>query len=100
MRCFGPKILFYAIWNKGFLDHAHLTDGMQWQKKSKKHTVAYGEHFLEVCSSTIFAAACSHLLNKCVEVLESLMQIREPTSSTFSSSLICYLIYLILVSAF
>ena len=31
------QILFYAIWNKGFLDHAHLTDGMQWQKKSKKH---------------------------------------------------------------
>ena len=25
MRYFGPKILFYAIWNKGFLDHAHLT---------------------------------------------------------------------------
>ena len=34
--------------------------------------MAYGEHFLEVCSSTIFAAACSHLLNKCVEVLESI----------------------------
>ena len=32
-----PQILFYAIWNKGFLDHVHLTDGMQWQKKSKKH---------------------------------------------------------------
>ena len=37
MRYFGPQVLFYAIWNKGFLDHAHLTDGMQWQKKSKKH---------------------------------------------------------------
>ena len=55
--------------------------------------VEYGKHFLEVCSSTIFAAACWHLLNKCVEVFESLMQIREPTSSAFSSSLICYLIY-------
>ena len=37
MRYFGPQILFYAIWNKGFVDHTHLTDGMQWQKKSKKH---------------------------------------------------------------
>ena len=36
MRCFGPQISFYAIWNKGFLDHAYLTDGMQWLK-SKKH---------------------------------------------------------------
>ena len=34
-RYFGPQILFYAIWNKGFWDHADLTDGMQWQKKSK-----------------------------------------------------------------
>ena len=34
---FGPQILFYAIWDKGFLDHAHLIDGMQWQKKLKKH---------------------------------------------------------------
>ena len=41
MRHFGLQILFYAIWSKGFLDHAHLTDGMQWQKKSKKHTYMY-----------------------------------------------------------
>ena len=41
MRYFGPQILFYAIWNKGFLDHAHLTDGMQWQKKSKKIDAFY-----------------------------------------------------------
>ena len=37
MRYFGPQVLFYAIWNKGFWDHAHLTDGMQRQKKSKMH---------------------------------------------------------------
>ena len=41
MRNFGPQTLFYAIWNKGFLDYAHLTDGMQWQKKSKKHIYIY-----------------------------------------------------------
>ena len=41
MRYFGPQILFYAIWNKGFLDYAHLTDGMQWQKKSKKDIDAF-----------------------------------------------------------
>ena len=41
MRYFGPQILFYAIWNEGFLDHAHLTDGMQWQKKFKKHVYTY-----------------------------------------------------------
>ena len=35
-----PTGLFYAIWNKGFVDHAHLTDGMQWQK-SKKHIYRY-----------------------------------------------------------
>ena len=63
--------------------------------------VAYGEHFLEVCSSTIFAAACGlDLLNKCVDVLESLMRLCEPTSSFFSGCLICYLIYLTLVLAF
>ena len=45
MGYFGPQILFYAIWNKGFLDHAHLTDGMQWQKKSKKHI------YIAQCSS-------------------------------------------------
>ena len=65
-----------------------------------RQSVAYGEHFSKVCSSTIFAAACSHLLNKCVKVLKSLMRLREPTSSAFSSSLNCYLINLILVSAF
>ena len=26
---------------KGFWDHAHLTDGMQWQKKFKKHIHVY-----------------------------------------------------------
>ena len=61
----------------------------------KSASVTYGEHFLKVCSSTIIAAVCRHLLNKCVKALESLMRIREPTSSAFSSSLICYLIYLI-----
>ena len=30
MRYCGLQILFYAIWNKGFWDHAHLNDGMQW----------------------------------------------------------------------
>ena len=38
MRYFGPQVLFCTIWNKGFWDLAHLTDGMQRQKKSKKHT--------------------------------------------------------------
>ena len=41
MRYFSSQILFCAIWNKGFLDHAHLTDGMQWQKKSKEHVYNY-----------------------------------------------------------
>ena len=45
MRYFGPQILIYAIRNKGFLDHAHLTDGMQWQKKSKKHNYIYIDAF-------------------------------------------------------
>ena len=45
MRYFGPQILFYAVWTKGFLDHAHLTDGMQWQKKSKKHICVYIDAF-------------------------------------------------------
>ena len=36
MRYFGPQILFYAIWNKGVLNLAHLTDNMQRQKKSKE----------------------------------------------------------------
>ena len=35
----GLQILFYAIWNKGFLDHAHLTDGMQWQKKMYVYSI-------------------------------------------------------------
>ena len=38
-------MLFYVIWNKGFLDHTHLTDGMQWQKKSKKHIYIYIDAF-------------------------------------------------------
>ena len=51
MRYFGPQILFYAIWNKGFLDHAHLTDGMQWQK-SKKHIYIDAFYILDVfCES-------------------------------------------------
>ena len=41
MRYFGPHILFYAIWNKGLWDHTYLTDGMQWQKKSKKNIYIY-----------------------------------------------------------
>ena len=41
MRYLGPQVLFYAIWNKAFGDHAHLTDRMQWQKKSKKHIYIY-----------------------------------------------------------
>ena len=48
MRYFGPQILFYAIWNKGFLDHAHLTDGMQRQKKSKKHIYIDAFYTLDV----------------------------------------------------
>ena len=54
MRYFGLQVLFYAIWNKGFWDPAHLTDGVQKQKKSKKHIDAF--YILEVfceneCSS-------------------------------------------------
>ena len=41
IRYFGPQILFNGIWNKGFLDHAHLTVGMQWQKKSTKYIYIY-----------------------------------------------------------
>ena len=52
MRYFGPQVLFYAIWNKGFWDHAHLTDGMQWQKKSKKHIYIDAFYILDVlCES-------------------------------------------------
>ena len=53
MRYFGPQILIYAIWNKGFWDHAHLTDGMQWQK-SKKHILM---HFIFWISSVRVNAA-------------------------------------------
>ena len=52
MRYFSPQVLFYAIWNKGFWDHAHLTDGMQWQKKSTKHIYIDAFYFLGVfCES-------------------------------------------------
>ena len=66
MRYFGPQILFYAIWNKGFLDHAHLTDGMQWQKKSKKHIYIYIlMHFiLWMCSVIVNAALDSQRLER------------------------------------
>ena len=59
MRYFGPQILFYAIWNKGFLDHAHLTDGMQWQKKSKKH-ILYIEYIDAFYTLNVFCKSeCS-----------------------------------------
>ena len=67
MRYFGPQILFYAIWNKGFLDHAHLADGMQWQKKSKKHIhIQYIlMHFiLWMCSVRVNAALDSQRLER------------------------------------
>ena len=47
MRYFHPQILFHAIWNKGFLDHAHLTDGMQWQKTPKKYIYIFYLNKLE-----------------------------------------------------
>ena len=62
MRYFGPQILFCAIWNKGFLDHAHLTDSMQWQKKFEKHMLV---HFiLWMCSVRVNAALDSQRLKR------------------------------------
>ena len=63
MRCFGPQILFYAIRNKGFLDHAHLTDGMQWQK-SKKHIYILMHFMLWMCSVRVNAALDSQRLER------------------------------------
>ena len=67
MRYFGTQILFYAIWNKGFWDHAHLTDDMQWQKKSKKHIyIQYIlMHFIFwMCSVRVNAALDSQRLER------------------------------------
>ena len=64
MRYFGPQTLFYAILNKGFLDHAHLTDGMQWQKKSKKHIFILMHFILRMCSVRVNAALASQTLEK------------------------------------
>ena len=64
MRYFGPQILFYAIWNKGFLDHAHLTDGMQWQKKSKKHIYILMHFIFWRCSVRVNAAQDSQRLER------------------------------------
>ena len=56
MRYFGPLVLLYAIWNKGFLDHTHSTDSMQWQKKSKKHIYILMHFILWMCSVRVIAA--------------------------------------------
>ena len=66
MRYFGPQILFYAIWNKGFWDRAHLTNGMQWQKKSKKHIyIDVLMHFIFwMCSVRVNAALDSQTLER------------------------------------
>ena len=63
MRYFGPQVLFYAIWNKGFLDHAHLTDGMQWQK-SKKRVYILMHFILWMCSVRVNAALDSQRLER------------------------------------
>ena len=63
MRYFGPETLFYAIWNKSFLDHAHLTDGMQWQK-SKKHIYILMHFILRMCSVRVNAALDSQRLER------------------------------------
>ena len=64
MRYFGPQILFYAIWNKGFLDHAHFTDGMQWQKKSKKHIYLLMHFICWMCSVRVNAALDNQRLER------------------------------------
>ena len=63
MRYFGPQILFYAIWNKVFLDHAHLTDGMQRQK-SKKHIYKLMHFIFWMCSVRVNAALDSQRLKR------------------------------------
>ena len=64
MRYFGPQILFFAFWNKGFLDHAYLTDGMQWQKKSKKHIYILMHFILWMCAVRVNAALDSQRLER------------------------------------
>ena len=64
MRYFGPQVLFYAIWNEGFLDHAHLTNGMPGQKKSKKHIYILMHFILWMCSVRVNAALDSQRLER------------------------------------
>ena len=66
MRYFGPQILFYAIWIKGFWDHAHLTDGMQWQKKFKRHILMHLIFWM--CSVRVNAALDSQRLERDIVV--------------------------------
>ena len=66
MRYFGTQILFFAIWNKVFWDHAQLTDGMQRQKNSKTYIHIYIlMHFIFwTCSVRVNAALHSQRLER------------------------------------
>ena len=52
------------IWNKGFWDHAHLTDGRQRQKKSKMHVHILMHFILWKCSVRVNAALDSQRLER------------------------------------